>query len=330
MNNSWKIGNIEIKNKLVLAPIAGVTNAAFIKICEEMGVGYAITELISAEAIVRNNKKTFDMLKGLDKINIPIAVQIFGSNEEVMAKASQILVNDYHVKIIDINAGCPVPKVAQRSNAGSALLKNPEKLGKIIKSITSVVDVPVTVKIRSGWDSKSINAPYVAKICEKSGAKAICIHARTKEQGYSGLANWNIIKEVKESVSIPVIGNGDITTPKKAKEMLDLTKCDAIMIGRASIGNPWLFKETLEYLNSGILISKPTFIEKIEMIKKHYKLLKEIKEKESLLEIRTNALYYMKGMIDSKIYKEKICKAKTEEEFLNILEEYAKKVQSLN
>lgn len=319
----WKIGNVEIKNRIVLAPMAGISNPSYIKILEEMGIGYAVTELISAEAIVRNNKKTFEMLTGIDKLNIPVAVQIFGANPETMAEASIKLVNLYHIKVIDINMGCPVPKVAISSQAGSALLKDPKKIGEIVKAVTNAVSIPVTVKIRSGWDLDSINAVEVAKICEKNGAKAIAIHARTRSQGYSGKANWNIIKNVKENVHIPVIGNGDVTSPVLAKKMLDETGCDAVMIGRGALGNPWLFRNCLDYLEKGKEFGEPTEREKIEMIKKHYKLLKEDKNEHlALLEIRTHALYYLKGMPESKGYKEKICQAKSENEFLNILNEY--------
>lgn len=319
----WKIGNIEIKNQIVLAPMAGISNPAYMKICEEMGVGYAITELISAEAIVRNNKKTLEMLTGIDKLNIPVAVQIFGSNPETMAKASRILVDLHQIRLIDINMGCPVPKVALRAQAGSALLKNPTKIGEIVKNVVAAVSVPVTVKIRSGWDQEHINAVEVAKICEENGASAIAIHARTRSEGYSGNANWSIIKKVKESVSIPVIGNGDVTTPELAKKMLDETGCDAVMIGRAAIGNPWIFKGCLEYIENNNIISKPSNLDKIAMLEKHYNLIKEDKNSHvALLEIRTHALAYLKGIPENKKYKELLCKTKTEEEFFAILNEY--------
>ena len=253
-----KIGNIEINGKVVLAPMAGISNAAYMKICEEMGVAYAITELLSAEAIVRGNKKTFDMLKGLDKLKIPVAVQIFGSNASTLTKAANILVNSYNIKIIDINMGCPVPKVAVKNQAGAALLKDLDKIYEIVSSVKNSVSVPITVKIRSGWDNNSINAKEVAKVCEKAGASLITIHARTRSQGYSGNADWNIIKEVKESVNIPVIGNGDITDIYKAKEMLNKTKCDLIMIGRGVLGNPWLIKEINTYLKDGTILNPPS------------------------------------------------------------------------
>ncbi|MBR3199374.1 MAG: tRNA dihydrouridine synthase DusB [Bacilli bacterium] len=313
----WKIGNIKIKNKIVLAPMAGISNPAYIKICEEMGLGYAITELISAEAIIRNNKKTLEMLKGYDKLNIPVAIQLFGSNEEVMGKAAKIVSEKYNFKIIDINMGCPVPKVALSAEAGSALLKNPKKVEAIVKSVVNSVDIPVTVKIRSGWDYEHINAVEIAKICEKAGAKAITVHGRTRSQGYSGKADLDIIKKVKEIVKIPVIGNGDIKTKENAKHMLEYTKCDAIMIGRGALGNPWLINNIVNNEEK-----KPTNNDRVDMIKKHFKYLLEIKpEKTALLEMRTHAAYYLKGMPNSTKIKEKIFKTKTKEEFLKIIEE---------
>lgn len=318
----WKIGNVEIKNQLVLAPMAGISNTSYRKIIKGMGAGLIYAEMVSTNAITYGNEKTFNLLK-MSEEERPIVQQIFGSDIKTFVAAAKLIEEKMHPDIIDINMGCPVPKVAVRAQAGSALLKNPEKIGEIVKAVVKSVNVPVTVKIRSGWDEKNINAVEVAKICEKNGASAIAIHARTRSEGYSGKANWDIIKKVKESVNIPVIGNGDITSPILAKKMLDETGCDAIMIGRGALGNPWIFKQCLKYLENNAIIEEPTNKEKIEMIKEHYRLLKEDKNEHiALLEIRTHALYYLKGMPESKIYKERICKSKNEEEFLNILKEY--------
>lgn len=316
----FNIGNIEIKNNVVLAPMAGISNPAYMKICEEMNVGYAITELISAEAIVRDNKKTFEMLNGIENLKMPVAIQIFGSNADVLSKAAKILEKKYKIKIIDINMGCPVPKVAIAAKSGSALLKEPKKIEEIVKKVVNSVNIPVTVKIRSGWDKNNINAEEIAKIIEKAGAKAITIHGRTRSQGYSGTVDLDIIKKVKQAVKIPVIGNGDIKTKEDAKHMLDYTKCDAIMIGRAALGNPWILKNTIKYLE-GKNTKEPTIDDKKEMIKKHFKYLLKIKpEKKALLEMRTIAAYYLKKVKNSSKIKQEIFKTQTKEELLEIVD----------
>ncbi len=327
--NSFYIGSVYIPNRLVLAPMAGVSNTSYRKIVKEMGAGLIYAEMVSANALKFGNDKTMELLK-MCEIERPIAQQIFGSDVSTFVSAAKLVEDSMHPDIIDINMGCPVPKVALRAEAGSALLKNPEKIGEIVAEVVKAVSVPVTVKIRSGWDEDHINAVEVARICEASGASAIAIHARTRSQGYSGVANWDIIKKVKESVSIPVIGNGDITSPIKAKEMLEYTGCDAIMIGRACLGNPWIFKECKEYLEHNILIDNPSYQEKLDMIKKHFDLLKEDKNsKVALLEIRTHALAYLKNMPESKKYKDLLCKAKTEKEFFQIIKEYEEYLNKL-
>lgn len=322
----WKIGNIEINNQVVLAPMAGISNPAFIKIVAEMGLGLAYTELISAEAIVRNNKKTLSMLKGIEVLNIPVAIQLFGSNPETLAKAAKIVTSLYKNVFIDINMGCPVPKVALRAEAGSALLKDPIKVGNIVKAVSGAVDVPVTVKIRSGWDQDHINAVEIAKICEENGAASISIHARTRSQGYSGKANWQIIKDVVDHVSIPVIGNGDVTTPEKAKEMLKETGCAAVMIGRGVLGNPWLIRDTVTFLETGEKLLSPTAVEKTTMCMNHLTLLAEVKEEhQAVLEIRNHVAWYLKGMKDANEVKNKIYKTTNLCDILQILKEFRRK-----
>ena len=316
---TWKIKDIEIKNRIVFAPMAGVSNISYRQIIKEMGAGLIYSEMISTLGIKYNGKKTIDLIN-FEETERPISIQIFGSDIESFVNAAKYIEENFHPDIIDINMGCPVPKVAIKSQAGSALLKDPDKIYEIVKNVVENTNTPITVKIRSGWDEKNINAVEVAKKIEKAGASAVAIHARTRSQGYSGKANWNIIKEVKANVNIPVIGNGDITTIYEAEKMLKETKCDAIMIGRATLGNPWFIKECVEYIENGKIINKPTDKEKIDMILHHYNLLKKYtNERTALLEIRTHALWYLKGIPGTKEIKTKICQAKTEEEFLKII-----------
>lgn len=315
----WKIKNVEINNQIVFAPMAGVSNISYRKIIKEMGAGLIYSEMISTLGIKYNGKKTIDLIN-FEEDERPISIQIFGSDTSSFIEAAKYIEETFHPDIIDINMGCPVPKVAIKSQAGSALLKNPDKIYEIVKAVVDNVSTPVTIKIRSGWDKEHINATLVAKKAEEAGASAIAIHPRTRSEGYSGKANWNIIKEVKEAVNIPVIGNGDVKTIEDAKRMLEETKCDAVMIGRGALGNPWFIKECVEYIENNKVIDKPTNKEKIQMIKKHYELLKKYSsEKQALLEIRTHALWYLKGVENSKEYKNELMKTKTENDFFEIL-----------
>lgn len=318
----FKIGDVEIKNKVVLAPMAGLCNSAFRRIIKEMGCGLLCAEMVSDKALVYDNEKTLDMLYMTEEER-PISQQIFGSDKESFVKAAKIVEEKMHPDIIDINMGCPVPKVAVKSQAGAALLKNPDKIYEIVKAVKDAVSVPVTVKIRSGWDNNSINAIEVAKICEKAGASAITVHPRTRSQGYSGKANWNIIKEVKENVNIPVIGNGDILSCYDAKKMIDETSCDAVMIGRGALGNPYLIKQTVEYLENGVILDKEDPIDKLKTALRHFDYLLKLKpEKVAVLEMRTFLAWYLKGLNGSVNVKNKIYKIKTKEEFISIIKEY--------
>lgn len=318
----WTIGNVKIKNQIVLAPMAGICNSSFRKIIKQMGAGLIYAEMVSDKAIFYNSKKTIDMLYMEDEER-PITQQIFGSDVESFVMAAKYIYEHQHPDIIDINMGCPVPKVAVKSQAGAALLKNPQKIKEIVSAVVSSVPIPVTVKIRSGWDHEHINAVEVAKICEEAGAQAICVHPRTRSQGYTGKADWSIIKSVKEAVSIPVIGNGDIKSCYDAKRMLEETGCDAVMIGRGVLGNPWLIKECVTYLETGKVLPKPSPKERIDMCLYHLNLLKELKNEHiACLEIRTHISWYLKGLPKANDIKNKIFSLDHISDIIQVLNEY--------
>ena len=321
----WNIGNVEIKNQVVLAPMAGICNSAFRRIAKEMGAGLIYAEMVSDKALLYKSKKTEDMLYMKDEER-PISQQIFGSDKESFVEAAKIVCEKMHPNIIDINMGCPVPKVAVSAQAGAALLKNPDKVYEIVKSVVEAVSIPVTVKIRSGWDKNSINAIEIAKVCERAGASAICVHPRTRSQRYEGLSDWNIIKEVKESISIPVIGNGDIRSVDDAKRMIELTNCDAVMIGRGVLGNPWLIRDIVNYLEDGALPKVISKDEKIDMCIKHMNYLLSFKdEKTAVLEMRSHIAWYLKGLDGVNEVKREIFKATTEKDVLEILTKFKNK-----
>ena len=322
----WKIGNVKIDNQVVLAPMAGICDSAFRRIVKSMGCGLIETEMVSAKSLMYDNWKTKEMLYMTEEER-PIAQQIFGPDAESFKIGCEYITKTMNPDIIDINMGCPVTKVAVKSNSGSALLKDPEKIEDIVKTVVDTVNVPVTVKIRSGWKRSNINALEVAGIIEDAGASAITIHPRTREDRYNVPADWSLIGKIKDSLSIPVIGNGDIWTCYDAKRMIDETGCDAIMIGRAVRGNPWLIKECIEYLDEGKEPKKVTLDEKIAMIKKHVDLLSDrIPEKVAVHKMRTHASYYLKNSYRSVEIKPKLFKINTKEELYKLLEDYKQSI----
>ena len=317
----FKIGNIEIENPVVMAPMAGITNMAFRKIIKDFGAGLVYSEMVSDKALCYGNTKTIDMLQ-VDEGEHPVSIQLFGGEVKTMVKAAKFIDQHSNCDIIDINMGCPVNKVL-KAEAGSKLLLYPDKIYEIVKGIVDNVSKPVTVKIRSGFDKEHINAVEVAKLIEKAGASAIAIHGRTRSQMYEGKADWGIIGDVKAAVKIPVIGNGDIKSVDDAKRMLAQTKVDAVMIGRAALGNPWLIKQVVESLKTGEEILEPTYQEKIIQCLAHAKKLMEIEpEKVAMFQMRGHAPWYIKGLKSSARVKNELSKIDTYKQLETILAEY--------
>lgn len=320
-----KIGNLEIDNKAFLAPMAGVTDLPFRLICKEHGCGVLYTEMINAKALCYDDENTKKMLK-IEDIEHPIAIQIFGSDPEYMGRAAEIL-NEYTNEILDINMGCPAPKVVKNGD-GSALMKDPKLAERVLKAVVKNSKKPVTLKIRKGWDDESINAVEIAKIAENSGISAIAVHGRTREQFYSGKADWDIIRRVKENVNIPVIGNGDVFDIDDAVGIIKQTSCDAIMIGRGAQGNPWIFEQISQYMNTGKIIEKPTAHEKINVALKHMELaIQEKGEYVAVREMRKHLAWYIKGLRASAKVRDEINKLDSYEKVINRLSAY--KLESL-
>lgn len=298
------IGNVEIKNNVILAPMAGVTDLPFRLLCKEMGCGLLYTEMVSAKAIMYNNKNTEALLKVTPQEN-PIAVQLFGSEPAVMSEIAK-RIEERPFDIIDVNMGCPVPKVVNNGE-GSALLKKPKLVGEIVEAMAKAVKKPVTVKIRAGFDETSINAPQIAHVIQESGGAAVAVHARTRQQYYSGHADWDVISRVKEAVSIPVIGNGDILCGEDAVKMFEQTKCDAVMIGRGAQGNPWIFKQINDYMTNGTEFTKPSANEVCDMIMRHAVMLIEAKgEYTGIREMRKHFAWYTAGMKHAAVLRNEV------------------------
>ena len=291
---SWKIGNVRIENPFVLAPMAGVTDMPFRTLCKEQGAGLICMEMISAKAISFHNKNTIALMK-IDHCEHPVSMQLFGSEPELMAEVAKSI-EDKDFDILDINMGCPVPKVVNNGE-GSALLKNPELIVQIIKSVSSAIQKPVTVKVRIGFENVPVDIVEIARRAEDAGAAAIAVHGRTRQQYYSGTADWDIIRQVKEAVSIPVIGNGDVDSPLKAEALLKQTGCDGVMIGRAVRGNPWIFREMNHYFQTGELLPRPSSEEIREMILRHARAQIALKgEFTGIREMRKHVAWYTAGM----------------------------------
>lgn len=313
-----------IKGKVISAPLAGYTNLAYRKIMKEFGANLVYSEMVSAKGLIYENEQTLDYLKISDEER-PVAIQIFGGDPEDMAKATKIVCANSSPDIIDINMGCPIHKVLKQGS-GSELLKDPNKVYQIVKAVVENSNVPVSVKIRAGYDHEHINCVEIAQAIEKAGASLITIHGRTKSDLYAGKANLDYIKMVKDNVSIPVIGNGDINSIDDAIKMLEYTNCDYIMVGRGAMGNPWLIKNLTNYFNGVNEIIAPTPVEKIKMIKYHYQELRKIRcEKLALLEMRSMAAFYMKGIDDIKKYRVQLNYIKTEKDFIHLLDEIINK-----
>lgn len=294
MEMRWKIGGVEIDNPFVLAPMAGVTDLPFRKLCKEQGAGLICTEMVSAKAISFHNKNT-EALMEIDSSEHPVSLQLFGSEPELMAEVAKSI-EDRPFEILDINMGCPVPKVVNNGE-GSALLKDPKLIGKIIKAVSGAVKKPVTAKMRIGFEGYPVDPVEIAKIMEDSGAAAIAVHGRTRQQYYSGQADWDTIRKVKEAVRIPVIGNGDVDSPEKAEALLKETGCDGVMIGRAVRGNPWIFRELNHYFQTGEKLQRPSAEEIREMILRHARMQIEKKgEFTGIREMRKHVAWYTAGM----------------------------------
>ena len=321
-----KIGPIETKNNVVLAPMAGVCNPAFRLIAKEFGCGLVCAEMVSDKAILNGNKRSMKMLY-VDEREKPLSLQIIGGDQETLVEAARIVDQQTNADIIDINMGCPAPKLV-KCDAGARWLLDPDKIEQMVSAVVQAVNKPVTVKMRMGWDEKHIYAVENAQAAERAGAQAIALHGRTRQQMYTGKANWDIIRQVKEAVNIPVIGNGDVKTPQDAKRMLETTGCDAVMIGRAALGNPWMLYRTVHYLTHGELLPEPTLQEKIEIALLHMDRLIALKgEDVAIREMRKHASWYVKGMRGASRIKDEVNRQTTREGMARVLTEFVQQYE---
>ncbi|PAE06275.1 tRNA dihydrouridine synthase DusB [Terribacillus saccharophilus] len=323
----FNIGDITIKNRVVLAPMAGISNSAFRLTVKEFGAGIVCAEMISDNGIVTRNAKTMNMLY-IDEQEKPMSLQIFGSNPETLVEAAKFVDQNTTADIIDINMGCPAPKIT-KNMAGSRWLLQPEKIYEMVSAVVKEVGKPVTVKMRTGWDDSTIYAVENAQALQEAGAAAVALHGRTREQHYEGLANWDIIRQVKESVSIPVIGNGDITTPQIAKQRLEETGVDAVMIGRAALGDPWMIYRTVQYLETGEILDEPKPREKIDVCVLHMERLVRLKgERVAIMEMRKHAAWYLKGLDGTGKVRKLINETTTKEDMADLLYDFADQAEA--
>lgn len=323
-----KLGQITTPNNVFLAPMAGITDLPFRLICKEFECGMLYTEMVSAKGLMYESDKTNQLLY-IDKREHPVGAQLFGSDPKIVSEMAK-MVAESDVDFIDINMGCPAPKIT-RNGEGSALMKNPELIGEIVYQTARAIQKPLTIKIRKGFDDENVNAVEVAKIIEQAGASALALHGRTREQYYSGKADWDIIKKVKEAIGIPLIGNGDIKTPEDAKAMFEMTGCDAVMIGRAAQGNPWLFKRTVHYLKTGELLPEPTFEERQEVILRHAHMLAEYKgEHIGMKEMRAHLMAYIKGIRGAAELRKQMTSVSTVEDVKILLQQCQEHIKILD
>lgn len=322
-----KIGDIEMKNQVVLAPMAGICNSAFRLTVKEFGAGLVCAEMVSDKGIVSQNNRTLDMLY-IDEREKPLSLQIFGGEKEMLVQAAQYVDKNTNADIIDINMGCPVPKIT-KCDAGAKWLLDPNKIYEMVAAVVDAVDKPVTVKMRMGWDDEHIFAIENARAVERAGGSAVALHGRTRIQLYEGTANWDIIRDVKQAVNIPVIGNGDVQTPQDARRMLDETGADGVMIGRAALGNPWMIYRTVNYLETGELMGEPSAREKIDVSILHLDRLIALKNEHiAVREMRKHAAWYLKGIRGNATVRNGINECSTRDELVSLLKNFADEVEA--